>query len=158
MLKNEFQKQARFSALEVFRDTIIAKEMENWERQRSILRDSMIEALIKQRVSDPLEWVVKVPHYQRSGTNQTEKNRYLNRICQIIQRIGSQHGVHIDIRFEDYDGHRIMVVNCARARVPVFLKDAGMEKFFMRNGTATRELSGNQQLEYIKSRFGPQGY
>jgi len=30
------------SALEVFRDTIIAKEMENWERQRSILRDSMM--------------------------------------------------------------------------------------------------------------------
>jgi very-short-patch-repair endonuclease len=231
-----------FSALEIFRDTIIAKEMENWERQRSILRDSMIEALIKQRVSDPKEWVIKVPHYQRSGTNQTEKNTYLSRICQIVRsinvddliesgetgqlefkstlrfnlvtkqrdqkmeftalrslasllnsnggnlvigvsdngtalgldadgfenedrmslyfndlihnKIGLQHSVHIQIRFEDYDGKRIMVVSCSRARTPVFLKDGGSEKFFMRSGTATREMTGSQQLEYIKSRFG----
>ena len=230
------------SALEVFRDTIIAKEVENWERQRSILRDSMIETLIKQRVSDPGEWIIKIPHYQRSGTNPTEKNRYLSRICQIVRRInvdrliesgetgetefkstlrvnlntsqrdakieftalraiasllnsyggrlivgvsddgnalgletdgfesedkmslhfnnlihnkiGSQHSAHIEIRFEDFDSKRIMVVSCSRARAPVFLKDAGGEKFFMRSGTATRELTGSQQLEYIRSRFG----
>jgi very-short-patch-repair endonuclease len=229
------------SALEVFRDSIIAKEIKNWERQRSILRDSMIEALIKQRVTDPREWIIKVPHYQRSGTNPVEKNRYLKHICQIIERInadsliesgeteetefkstlrvnlhtrqrdpkiefaalraiasllnssggtliigvsddgravgletdgfesedkmslhldnlihlrmGSQHSAHIRIRFEDYDDHRIMAVICSRARIPVFLKDAGGEKFFIRSGPSTRELSGSQQLEYIKGRF-----
>lgn len=230
------------SALEVFRDSVIAKEMENWERQRSILRDSMIEALIKQRVSDPREWVIKVPHYQRSGTNQIEKNRYLAKICQIVgrisvdtpiemgeteetefkstlrvnmvtrqrdpkieftalraiasllnssggqliigvsddgkalgldidgfesedrmsmhlnnlihERIGSHHSAHIRVRFESYDGARILIVTCTPARLPVFLKDSGSERFFIRNGTSTRELSGNQQLEYIRSRFG----
>jgi very-short-patch-repair endonuclease len=77
------------SALEVFRDSVIAKEIENWERQRSILRDSMIEALIKQRVIDPREWITKVPHYQRSNTNQIEKSRYLSAICRVVARIAS---------------------------------------------------------------------
>jgi very-short-patch-repair endonuclease len=230
------------SVLEVFRDSVIAKEIENWERQRSILRDSMIEALIKQRVIDPREWIIKVPHYQRSGTNQIEKNRYLSAICRIVsriaansplelgeteetefkstlrvnmatrqrdskmefsalramasllnsnggklvigvsddgkalgleidgfesedrmsihlnnlihERIGSHHSAHIRVRFEDYDDARIMAITCSRARLPVFLKDGGAEKFFIRNGTSTRELSGVQQFEYIKSRFG----
>ena len=229
------------SALEVFRDSVIAKEVENWERQRSILRDSMIEALIKQRVGDPREWVIKIPHYQRFGTNQIEKTRYLESICGIVRRInseamvelgeteetefkstlrvnlatrqrdpkieftalraiasllnsnggrlfigvaddrkalgleidgfenedkmsmhlnnlihtriGSYHSVHIRIRFEEYDGARIMAVVCSPARRPAFLKDGESERFFIRSGTSTRELSGNQELEYIKSRF-----
>jgi very-short-patch-repair endonuclease len=230
------------SALEVFRDSVIAKEIENWERQRSILRDSMIEALIKLRVIEPREWFIKIPHYQRSGTNQTEKNRYLDAICRLVgriatnspveggeteetefkstlrvnmitrqrdprmefsalkalagllnsnggklvigvsddgkavglgidgfenedrmslylnnlihDRIGSHHSAHIRVRFEGYEDARIMAIACSRARLPVFLKDGGGEKFFMRSGTSTRELSGIQQFEYIKSRFG----
>lgn len=229
--------------LERFRENVISKEIDNWERQRSLLRDSMIEAIIKQRVSEPREWVLKIPHYQRSGTSPIEKKRYLEQICQIVRRIkvdslvalgesgetefkstlrtnlatgqrdpkmeftalramasllnsnggrliigveddgnvlgigpddfenedrmslyfnnlihtkvGSQHSIHIEIRFEDYDSKRILVINCQRARIPVFVKDAGTEKFFIRNGTSTRELTGSQQLEYIKSRFGP---
>jgi hypothetical protein len=230
------------SALEVFRDSVIAKETENWERQRSILRDSMIEALIKQRVIEPREWFIKIPPYQRSGTSQIEKNRYLDAICRLVgriatnspvelgeteetefkstlrvnmatrerdpkmefsalralasllnsnggklvigvsddgkavgigidgfdsedrmslhlnnlihERIGSHHSAHIRVRFEEYEAARIMAITCSRARLPVFLKDGSNEKFFIRSGTTTRELTGIQQLEYIKSRFG----
>lgn len=84
--------------------------------------------------------------------NEDKMSLHLNNL--IHDRIGSHHSAHIRVRFEDYDDNRIMAVTCSRARVPVFLKDAGSEKFFIRNGPATRELSGSQQLEYIKSRFG----
>jgi very-short-patch-repair endonuclease len=75
--------------LRSFRDTIIAVEMENWESQRSILRESMIETLVNQRVSDPEDWFRKVPQFQRLGTNAVEKQRYLDRICGIVDRIGN---------------------------------------------------------------------
>jgi hypothetical protein len=152
--------------------------------------------------------LIKIPHYQRFGTNQIEKTRYLESICGIVRRIsseamvklgeteetefkstlrvnmttrqkdpkmeftalraiasllnsnggrliigvadngealgleidgfenedkmsihlnnlihtriGSQHSVHIRVRFEDFDGARIMAVSCSAARLPVF--------------------------------------
>jgi predicted HTH transcriptional regulator len=84
--------------------------------------------------------------------NEDKMSIHLNNL--IHERVGSNHSAHIRVRFEDYDGARIMVVACSRARLPVFLKDNGGEKFFIRNGTATRELNGSQQVEYIRSRFG----
>jgi hypothetical protein len=79
-------------------------------------------------------------------------SQHLNNL--IHTRIGSQHTLHIEIRFEDYDTeHRILVVSCSPAKSPVFVKEAGSEKFFMRNGTTTRELVGSPALEYIKSRY-----
>jgi REase_MTES_1575/Protein of unknown function (DUF3320) len=74
-------------ALEQFREVVIKPEMDNWEPHRSILRDSMIETLITQQLSDPEEWFQKVPQFQRSGTNPLEKRLFLTRICEIIERI-----------------------------------------------------------------------
>jgi very-short-patch-repair endonuclease len=77
-----------FQALREFRDTVIAREMVNWEPHRSILRESMIETLVIQRVRDPDDWFRKVPQFQRAGTNALEKQRYLEQICEIVDRIG----------------------------------------------------------------------
>jgi len=77
---------------------------------------------------------------------------YFNKL--IHERIGSHHSAHIRVRFEGYDDARTMAVTCSRSRLPVFLKDGNSERFFIRTGTSTRELSGIQQFEYIKSRFG----
>jgi very-short-patch-repair endonuclease len=81
-----------FEVLRQFRDTVIAREIENWEPQRSILRESMIETLVIQRVRDPDDWFRKVPQFQRAGTNALEKQRYLDQICEIIDRIGGDDG------------------------------------------------------------------
>jgi very-short-patch-repair endonuclease len=76
-----------FQALREFRDTVIGRETENWEPHRSLLRESMIETLVIQRVRDPEDWFQKVPQFQRAGTNALEKQRYLEPICEIIDRI-----------------------------------------------------------------------
>jgi very-short-patch-repair endonuclease len=74
-------------ALEEFREIVIRNEVANWEPHRSILRDGMIETFVMQRLSDPEDWFRKVPQFQRSGTNPVEKNLFLMRICEIIERI-----------------------------------------------------------------------
>lgn len=74
--------------LRQFRDDVIAKEMDgSWESHRSILRDGMIEALTAQKLVDPDDWFGKIPGFLRVGTNPVEKDRYLDQICQIVERL-----------------------------------------------------------------------
>jgi very-short-patch-repair endonuclease len=74
-------------ALFELRETVIRAEMPNWEMHRSILRDAMVETFVSQNIDDPEHWFLKVPMYLRQGTNPIEKNRYIERICDIIARI-----------------------------------------------------------------------
>ena len=75
------------SALEAFREQIIQPAFPEWDARRSILRPVMIETFVRQRVVDPEEWHSRVPQYLRIGTNAAEKNRFLDEICEIINRI-----------------------------------------------------------------------
>jgi hypothetical protein len=75
------------AALETFRDEVIAPAAENWEPERSILRQAMIETFVMQRISDPGMWFSHVPHFLRIGTNGAEKKHYLQDICGIIDRL-----------------------------------------------------------------------
>jgi very-short-patch-repair endonuclease len=74
-------------ALEEFRDTVIAKEIPDWDRHRSVLRDAMIETFVKQRFVDPDEWFNLIPQFMRMATNPLEKRLYLGRICEIVGRL-----------------------------------------------------------------------
>src|SRR5262249_5274745 len=76
-----------FQALREFRDTVVAREIENWEPHRSLLREWMIETLVIQRVRDSDDWLRKVPLSKRVATNALEKQRYFDRVCEIIDRI-----------------------------------------------------------------------
>jgi very-short-patch-repair endonuclease len=82
-----FCEQDCFVALNHFRSHVIATEITDWDPNRSILRDAMIETFVRQRFADPEEWFEKVPGYLRQGTNPAEKNRYLERICEIVSRL-----------------------------------------------------------------------
>ena len=62
--------------------------------------------------------------------------------------------LNMNIRFEDFDGRRLMVVKCSQSTIPVFVKDDKSEKFFIRTGPSTTELLASQILEYGKKRFG----
>lgn len=59
----------------------------------------------------------------------------------------------IHARFEDHNGCRVMVVDCSKAKTPVFVKDGSLERFYIRTGPSTTELSPSQTQEYIKQRF-----
>lgn len=74
--------------LEAFREDIIRPASEPWEPHRSILREAMIETFVRQRITHPDQWFIKVPLYQRSGTSPVERRLYLDRIVSIVGRIG----------------------------------------------------------------------
>jgi len=69
-------------------------------------------------------------------------------------RIGPQYMLYIHPRFEHYEDARIMVVDCLASKSPVFVKDGNTERFYIRTGTSSTELTGSQTQEFIKQRFG----
>lgn len=68
-------------------------------------------------------------------------------------KIGAQHLLHVRPRFDEYQDKKVLVVECKPGKAPVFVKDCGVEKFFVRAGASTMELSGSQTHEYVKQRF-----
>jgi hypothetical protein len=49
-------------------DHVIAPAAKEWQPQRSILRDGVIETLVQQTITDPDDWFTRVPTYLRRGT------------------------------------------------------------------------------------------
>jgi hypothetical protein len=82
----------------------------------------------------------------------------------------SQHLVHIvnsrmrpppwakmHITFEDYEGHRVMVVRCDASSSPVYLTKEQDEEFYVRAGPTPIPLSVSQAQDYIKQRWPTPG-
>jgi hypothetical protein len=78
-------------------------------------------------------------------------NRHLASL--IRDRIGSEHIDYIRYRFSDYQGKRIIIVECDRGRSPIYLKDGNQDRFYMRTGAATNELTGRHLTEYVTNHF-----
>ena len=68
-------------------------------------------------------------------------------------RLGAQHMLHIEPRFETFKEKRVLVIRCKPSNVPVFLKEGNTEQFFSRTGAATSELLPSQIQVYIQQRF-----
>jgi hypothetical protein len=77
----------------------------------------------------------------------------LHLINLLKDRLGAQHAINVQPRFDENDGVRVLVVECSRSPSPVFIKDGSAEKFFVRYGPSTQELTGNTAQEYINQRF-----
>ena len=82
-----------------------------------------------------------------------EDKMYLHLVNLINGKIGPQHMMHIQPRFDDYDHARVLVVECKKGKAPVYVKDGNNEKFFVRTGASTTELTVSLVQEYIKQRF-----
>ena len=82
-----------------------------------------------------------------------EDRMSLHLINLLKDRLGGQHAMNVQSRFDDHDGVRVLVVECSRSPSPVFVKDGLVEKFFVRYGPSTQELSGATAQEYMKQRF-----
>jgi len=73
----------------------------------------------------------------------------------VKSRINPQAMTNINLHFEDYEDQRILVVECKKSTVPVFVKDkdSNIERFYIRTGPSTSELSASQTQDYIKQCF-----
>lgn len=68
-------------------------------------------------------------------------------------RMGIQAMTSLHAHFDDHDDCRVMVVKCRRAPSPVFVKDGETERFYIRTGPSTTELSASQTQDYVKRKF-----
>ena len=82
-----------------------------------------------------------------------EDKMYLHLVNLIKDRMGAAHMMYMHPRFDDYQGARVLAVECLPGKSPVFVKDGKVERFFVRTGAATTELQGGQAQEFIQKRF-----
>lgn len=71
----------------------------------------------------------------------------------IKDRIGEVFLPYVHPHFEDQDGERVLMVRCEPGPKAGFLKDGKEQRFFVRGGNATTELSGASIMEYTTKRF-----
>jgi predicted HTH transcriptional regulator len=71
----------------------------------------------------------------------------------IKARLGIHAMTRLHIHFDDRNGTRVLVVRSSRASAPVFMKDGDLERFYIRTGPSSTELTASQTQEYIKQRF-----
>lgn len=84
---------------------------------------------------------------------QTEDKMSLHLVNIIKRDLGPQVLTDIHFHFEDNDDNRVLVVKCGKAPAAVFIKDENDERFYIRTGPSTTELSASQTQEYLKRRF-----
>ena len=68
-------------------------------------------------------------------------------------RMGPQTMTFIQLRFDEHEDRRVMVIECRKSVKPVFVKDGEAENFYIRTGPSTTQLTPTQTLEYIKQRW-----
>lgn len=83
----------------------------------------------------------------------SEDKMNLHLVNLLRQRLGSEHLVHVDLRFESVADKRVLVVKCSPSHLPVFHRDGNVEQFFIRTGAATTELLPSEIQGYLKQRF-----
>lgn len=75
----------------------------------------------------------------------------------LVNIVKSRMGIHamtgLHAHFDDHDDGRVMVVKCRKSPTPIFLKDGDIERFYIRTGPSTTELSASQTQEYVKQQF-----
>ena len=84
---------------------------------------------------------------------QNEDKMHLHLVNLIKDRIIPMSMPFIHAHFKDYNGCKIMVIECSKAKTPIFVKDGNIERFYIRTGPSTIGLSLSQTQEYIKQLY-----
>ena len=71
----------------------------------------------------------------------------------VRERLNPKHIMYIHPHFEEYEGVQVLAVECSPGNSPVFVKDGAVERFYIRMGASSPELTSSQAHEYIKERF-----
>jgi very-short-patch-repair endonuclease len=77
-------------ALMVFRDDVIMRDYPGSEPGRCILREEMIELIIRTGLDDPQDFHAKIPEFHRSRTDGRQVP-YLEKICDLVARYTERH-------------------------------------------------------------------
>lgn len=90
--------------------------------------------------------------FQADGfTTEEEAASYLMDL--LTERIGAEHLKQIHPRFEDYDGVRVLMVECWAGQAPVYLQHDGQETLYVRDCASTIGLTDAQADEFVAKRF-----
>lgn len=71
----------------------------------------------------------------------------------IKSQMGAACMLHIKAHFEDYEGERVLLVECKPSKKPVYLLNNGQEEFYIRAGGSSAKLTPSQMTDYIQQRF-----
>ena len=82
-----------------------------------------------------------------------EDKMALHLVNLVSSEMGAPAMTAIHQHFADHDRGRVLVLRCERSLAPVFVKDGNAERFFVRTGPATQELTGTTMQSYIDQRF-----
>jgi hypothetical protein len=83
----------------------------------------------------------------------SEDKMALHLINLLKERIGGEHALVVHPRFDEHNGTRVFVVECHRSKSPAFVKEGGVERFFVRYGPSTQELVDSSMHDFMKQRF-----
>ena len=83
----------------------------------------------------------------------SEDKMSLHLVNIVTNRMGAKAMTIMQVHFEDYDDSRVMVIKCQKSPSPVFVKDEKAERFYVRAGPSTAELSVKEATEFIEQRF-----
>ena len=72
----------------------------------------------------------------------------------VKDRLGEVFLPYIHPHFEDLEDRRVLSIRCDKGPKAAYLKDGQAQRFFVRGGNATAELSGASITDYSKQRFG----
>lgn len=84
---------------------------------------------------------------------ESEDQMSLHLMNLINGRLGALAATNTHIHFDDYRTVRVLVVTVHKSSTPTYMKDGNIERFYVRTGPATTELSTSEIHEYIRSRF-----
>ncbi|PIR14958.1 MAG: hypothetical protein COV48_17045, partial [Elusimicrobia bacterium CG11_big_fil_rev_8_21_14_0_20_64_6] len=68
-------------------------------------------------------------------------------------QIGPQHMLNIQPRFDEFETVKVLIIECRKGSLPVYVKDGATERFYVRGGASTTELTPSQMQEFIRQRF-----
>lgn len=82
-----------------------------------------------------------------------EDKMSLHLINIIKSRMGIAALTNVNVNFDEYEEADVMVVRCHKSPTAIFVKDGDLERFYVRTGPSTTELTASQTQDYIKHRF-----
>ncbi|MCJ2137419.1 DUF262 domain-containing protein [Methylobacterium sp. J-026] len=85
---------------------------------------------------------------------QNEDKYGLHLVNLVKDRIGEVFLPYVHPHFQDEGAGRVLAIRCEKGPKAAFLKDGNLQRFFVRGGNATTELSGSSITDYVKQRFG----
>lgn len=72
----------------------------------------------------------------------------------VKDRLGPHNAMYVDSTYVSAGTKRVMAIRCRQASKPVFVRDGGLERFYIRILAATQELQGSHMQHYVTERFG----